>query len=175
MAPTPTPPPRSTPEAAASAAPSSKAFADILAAALVDELGPMAQSIVRRAAERGDDDEAALLMRVADDALPASRRDAFIERMRVVLAARPQPAGRTPMGAALPALDGPIDPALLKPQLLHDAQQLAAHYAGPMAPRLVRRAAAGATTREQFITRLADSATEGRDRDQLFAALCRLL
>jgi eukaryotic-like serine/threonine-protein kinase len=48
-------------------------------------------------------------------------------------------------------------------------------HVGPMAALLVRRAAAGAATRDQFITRLAGLAADGQEREGLFAALRRLL
>jgi serine/threonine-protein kinase len=64
--------------------------------------------------------------------------------------------------------------AALSPQLLRHAQRLLAHQIGPMAALLVRRAAAGAATRERFIARLVSLAAEGAERDALFAALTKL-
>jgi len=164
-----------------------KTFSDALLARLASELandlGPMAHCIVQRAAARGENNEAALLLRVANDALPASQRGAFIERMRVVLSlntgAAPRcPTVRPPTGAVLPVLndvlcDVPND-VPLEPRLLQEAQRLLASHVGPLAALLVRRAAASAAMRGQFIARLADLAAEGRDREKLFAALCRL-
>jgi eukaryotic-like serine/threonine-protein kinase len=64
--------------------------------------------------------------------------------------------------------------ATLPPPLLRDAQRLLARQVGPIAALLVRRAAAGATTRERFIARLVSTAAEGREREALFAALVKL-
>jgi eukaryotic-like serine/threonine-protein kinase len=146
-----------------------------LAAALEDELGPVAHCIVQRAATHGDPSQAALVMRVANDALPASRRGAFIERMRATIATPPRPSVRPPTGAVLPVLDDVMSEApRLDPRLLRDAQRLLTEQVGPLAALLVRRAATGAVTRDQFITCLADLAAEGGEREVLFAALSRL-
>jgi eukaryotic-like serine/threonine-protein kinase len=66
------------------------------------------------------------------------------------------------------------DAAALPPRMLHDAQRLLAHRIGPIAALLVRRAAAGATTRERFIARLVSFAAHGREREALLAALVKL-
>jgi hypothetical protein len=68
----------------------------------------------------------------------------------------------------------PLDAAALSPQWLHHAQRLLTRQMGPIAPLLVRRAAAGAATRERFIAQLASLAAEGRERDALFSALMKL-
>jgi serine/threonine-protein kinase len=153
-----------------------------LADELVDDLGPMAHCVVRRAAARGDDTVAALVMRVANDALPTSRRSAFIERMRRVLQppaeAAARPVTRPPTGAVLPVLVDAVTNTAngvpLDPGLLRNAERLVAREHGPLAALLVRRAAANAATREQFIARLANQAAEGRERDKLLAMLNRL-
>ena len=158
-----------------------------LTAELVNELGPVARCVVQRAAAHGDATEAALLMRVANDALPASRRGAFIERMRTVtphraVAAPYRPAAHPPTGVVLPVLDDVLSnlpneltrAAPVSADLLRDAQQLLRSHVGPMAELLTRRAAAGAVSRAQFIACLADLAAEGRERETLLAALSRL-
>jgi eukaryotic-like serine/threonine-protein kinase len=66
------------------------------------------------------------------------------------------------------------DAPVLPPRLLHDAQRLLAQRVGPIAALLVRRAAAGATTRERFIARLVSLAAHGREREALLAALVKL-
>ncbi len=174
-APTPTPPP---------SAPTSfpGALLARLADELVDDLGPMALCVVRRAAARGDDTVAALVMRVANDALPTSRRSAFIERMRRVLQppaeAAARPATRPPTGTVLPVLVDAVTNTAngvpLDPGLLRNAERLVAREHGPLAALLVRRAAANAATREQFIARLANQVAEGREREKLLAMLNRL-
>jgi eukaryotic-like serine/threonine-protein kinase len=163
--------------------PTSKPYADALlarlTAELVDDLGPVAHCVVQRAAARGDHNEAALVMRVANEALPASRRGAFIERMRAVLTDKARgPATHPPTGAVVPVLNEVLseaaDAAPLDSHLLRDAQRLLARHVGPLAELLVRRASTGASTREQFIARLANLAAEGREREKMFKALCRL-
>ncbi len=179
-------PPVAGPAAAPPSAPQA-AFADSLlarvAAELVDDLGPMAECIVRRAAAHGDESVSKLLMRVANDALPASRRAAFIERLRVLLAdqrgpERRGPATHPPTGVLVPVLNevlGDAPPAApIDSRLLRDAELVLTPHVGPMAALLVRRAAAGAETRDQFITRLAGLAADGQEREGLFAALRRL-
>jgi eukaryotic-like serine/threonine-protein kinase len=167
--------------------PAPRVFADAvlsrLAAELLDDLGPMAECIVRRAAAQGDASVDALLLRVANEALPASRRGAFIEHLRVVLA---QPTGRVhrgpathpPTGVVVPVLNEVLENAAqavpLDERLLHQAEQMLTQHVGPMAALLVRRAAAGAATRDQFIARLAGLAGEGRERGPLLKALRRL-
>jgi eukaryotic-like serine/threonine-protein kinase len=174
--------PAVTPAAAvASVAPSMapRPFADSLlarvSAELVDDLGPMAECVVRRAAAHGDASVNALLMRVANDALPASRRAAFIERLRALLADRRSPATHPPTGVVLPVLDDVLTEsppaAPVDARLLQGAELLLTPHVGPMAALLVRRAAAGAANRDQFIGRLAGMAAEGQEREALFVAL----
>jgi eukaryotic-like serine/threonine-protein kinase len=170
-------PPIAHPAAAAPSAP--QPFADSLlarvAAELLDDLGPMAECVVRRAAAHGDTSVSGLLMRVANDALPASRRAGFIERLRGLLADRRGPATHPPAGAVVPVLNDVLadapPAAPIDARLLQGAQHLLTPHVGPMDALLVRRAAAGAATRDQFITRLAGMAAEGQEREGLLAAL----
>jgi hypothetical protein len=144
------------------------ALLERLTADLADELGPIARVIVRRACERSDS-TAALLLRVANDALPAPRRQAFIERHRAQ-AGLDEVAAAPPPGIEPPVLgQTPLEPALMAA-----AEALVARHLGPIAQWMVRRAAANATSREHFIARLADMAADGTDRERLMAALCRL-
>jgi eukaryotic-like serine/threonine-protein kinase len=174
---TPAAPPVASTAAAAPSAP--QPFADSLlarvAAELHDDLGPMAECVVRCAAAHGDASVSGLLMRVANDALPASRRAGFVERLRVLLADRRGPATHPPTGAVVPVLSEVLDEsppaAPIDSRLLQDAEHVLTPHVGPMAALLVRRAAAGAATRDQFITRLAGMAAEGQEREALFTAL----
>ncbi len=167
---------------AAAVASARQPFADSLLARLADELlddlGPMAECIVRRAAAQGDASVNALLRRVADDAPPASRRAGFIERLRGLLVDQRGPATHPPTGVVLPVLNDVLDDAPpaapIDSRLLHDAEQLLTPHVGPMAALLVRRAAAGAANRDRFIARLAGLAAEGQERERLLAALRRL-
>ena len=186
-APDPAPAPVSPPAVAPLRGPKPKHFADALltrlAAELVDDLGPVAECVVRRASAHGEPSINALLVRVANDALPPSRRAAFIERMRVVLVAQTDTAPRgskthPPTGVVLPVLNDVLSNAPhdlpLQARLLQDAEQLMAQYVGPLAALMVRRAAAGAAGRDQFIAKLASLAGEGGERERILAALCRL-
>jgi eukaryotic-like serine/threonine-protein kinase len=143
-----------------------------LATLLTDELGPLARCVVARAAARSQSDEA-LVMRLANESMPSAQRSAFIERARALLPPRPKPHDAVPHSnaAAAPPLLGESP---LQPRLLAEAQALLLRPLGPIALLLVRRAAAGAASREQFIERLAALAAEGSERERLLAALCRL-
>jgi serine/threonine-protein kinase len=161
-------------------APCPPALLALLRTALADELGPVAECIVQRAAARGDPGPAALLLRVANDALPAAQRSAFIERMRARLphGTAVAPSKRSPpphSGAVLPVLDEVLSVAPLPASLLRAARQVLAQQVGPLAPVLVQRAAAQAATPRQFIARLAQLAAEGREQEAVQAELQTLV
>jgi hypothetical protein len=88
------------------------------------------------------------------------------------------PATHPPTGVVVPVLDDVLSNAVpaapVDARLLQNAQQLLTAYVGPLAALLVRRAAADAASREQFIARLANLAAEGHEREQVFVALSRL-
>jgi hypothetical protein len=94
-------------------------------------------------------------------------------------AERRGPATHPPTGAVLPVLNEVLDDspaaAPIDSRLLREAEHLLTQHVGPLAALLVRRAAAGAATRDQFIARLAGLAAEGQERERLFAALRHLL
>jgi predicted Ser/Thr protein kinase len=167
QAPAPGSGPASAPRCASVAPTFAPALIERVIADLAREVGPIARCIVERACLRSDS-EAALLLRAANEALPAPQRQAFIERHRP--ADRPGAAPAPPPGVEPPVLgQTPLEPALVDA-----AQALVLRHLGPIAPWMVRRAAANASTREHFIARLADMAAEGGDRERLLAALCRL-
>ncbi len=180
MAPTPV---REGPSAPVAPAPSgaeaptriAPALIDAVAALLAEELGPLAQHLARRAAARSDS-AGALVMRLANEALPAASRPNFIERARAVL----PPTEIAVAPAASPALAAPplLGETPLEPRLLDAARAMLAEQMGPLASTLVQRAARNGATREQFIERLAALATDA-DADpgecgRLTEALCRL-
>jgi serine/threonine-protein kinase len=150
------------------------ALIDAVALLLAEELGPLAHCLARRAAARSDS-AGALVMRLANEALPADRRPPFIERARAVL-----PAEIAAVPAARPALAPPplLGETPLEPRLLEAARAMLAEQLGPLAATLVQRAARGGATREQFIERLAALATdadaEPGECGRLIEALCRL-
>jgi hypothetical protein len=120
------------------------------------------------------------LMRVANDALPASRRAGFIDRLRAEFAdqrgpERRGPATHPPTGVVVPVLNEVLaespPAAPIDSRLLQGAEHLLTPHVGPMAALLVRRAAAGAATRDQFIARLVGLADTGDERGPLLQAL----
>ena len=155
-----------------SATPTGALHDDALLAAiealLVGHLGPVARLVVRDAARRSTSVHA-LVERIAAEALDADERDAFIRSTRALLPAQP-PAGAHPPAADLPVLGSTPMTADVVPL----AQRVLAEQIGPIAKLLVRRAAAGATSREQFFTALADQAGDDVDRKQLLEALWRI-
>jgi eukaryotic-like serine/threonine-protein kinase len=132
-------------------------------AVLVTHLGSVARLVLRDAARRSAD-AGALLARIAAESLEGEEREGFLKRARALLpagqaAAAPADAlpvlGTTPMGAGV----------------VEKAQRVLAQHIGPIAGLIVRRAAAKATSREQFFTALADQAGEDTDRKQLLEQL----
>jgi eukaryotic-like serine/threonine-protein kinase len=137
-----------------------------LEALLVEQLGPVARLVVRDAARRSQS-AAALVARIAAEALDADERNAFIRRARKLLPAQPAPA---PPAAALPVLG--CTP--MAPGVVEAAQRLLAEQIGPIAGLLVRRACAHALSREEFFTALVDQAGDDIDRKELLAQLWRI-
>lgn len=152
------------------AGPASQRFAPGLLARLARDLAPeigaVARCVVQRAAARSDG-LPALLLRVANDALPPGQRQAFIERHL----GGPRPARDPARATAPPPVLGDTP---LQAGLVQAARALLLRRLGPIASWMVGQAAAQAATREQFIARLADLAADGPDRERLLAALCRL-
>jgi eukaryotic-like serine/threonine-protein kinase len=170
------------PSRAAAPAPAlESAWIDAVSGLLAEELGPIAHVLARRAAASGARSPSALVLGLANEALPPARRQSFIERARALLrkagdaTATAAPAGPSlapPTGTALPLLGAdPLDAAPLE-----GARALLAQRMGPIAALLVKRAAASATTREQFIEQVAALAcgNDAKERERLVAALCRL-
>jgi serine/threonine-protein kinase len=62
----------------------------------------------------------------------------------------------------------------LRPEVVEKAQRLMSTHIGPIAAVVVRRAAATASSREQFFNQLVDQAGAGADRHELLAQLWRL-
>jgi len=146
---------------------------DAVATLLAEELGPIAHCLVRRAAAGAERSAPALVLRLANEALPAARRQSFIERARALVSAPGEATiDAPPTGTALPLLGAnPLDTALQD-----GARALLVRRLGPIAALLVRRAAAAGATREQFIERLAALACDddAKERERLVTALCRL-
>ncbi|MEP6873135.1 MAG: serine/threonine-protein kinase [Burkholderiales bacterium] len=141
---------------------------DALTTLLVQQLGPVARIVVRDAARRSPSAKAAIA-RIAAEALDATDRDAFIRRARRLLAAH-MPAPTAPPVSALPVLGT----TPMTAPVAEAARQVLAEHVGPLAGVIVRRAAAAATSREQFFAALADDAGEDVDRAQLLKQLWRI-
>lgn len=138
-------------------------------ALLVPQLGPVARLVVRDAARRSASLHA-LVARIASEALDAEERDAFLAAAHALLPVRP---ATTPSALATKAL-----PVLGSTPMAVDvaarAERVLADHIGPIAGLIVRRAVAGAASREQFFTALADQAGAEIDRKQLLAQLWRI-
>jgi eukaryotic-like serine/threonine-protein kinase len=154
--------------------PIAPALIDAVAALLAQELGPLAFCLTRRAAARSDS-ASALVMRLANEALPAEQRALFIERARVLLPREIAPPAPAAPAAAPPPLLGATP---LEPRLVEAARAMLAQQMGPLATTLVQRAARNGATREQFIERLsalaADPVADPDEYERLAEALCRL-
>jgi eukaryotic-like serine/threonine-protein kinase len=135
---------------------------------LVPLLGPVARLVVRDAARHSAHPHA-LVARIAAEALDPGERDAFIAAAHTLLPARPvtAPAVAT---QALPVLGS----TPMAADVTARAERVLADHIGPIAGLLVRRAAAVATSREQFFTALADQAGSDVDRKQLLTQLWRI-
>ena len=164
-----------TPPAAAAAVPSGAAPDPRLLAAieqlLVPLLGPVARLVVRDAARHSPVVQT-IVARIAAEALEPDERAGFIRRALALLppappAASPRPVARA---SALPVLGS----TPMGPEVVAGAQRVLAEHLGPIAGLLVRRAAAAATSREQFFATLVDEAGEGIDRKLLLAQLWRI-
>jgi len=138
---------------------------------LVPLLGPVARLVVRDAARHSPVVQT-IVARIAAEALEPDERAGFIRRALALLPAAP------PVTAPRPAAPASALPVLgstpMGPEVVVGAQRVLAEHLGPIAALLVRRAAAGATSREQFFATLVDEAGEGTDRKLLLAQLWRI-
>jgi len=182
----PVPAPAPAPAAAAPAVAAAPAFAtdaprlglaalSELEALLRPCLGPMSRIVVREAA-RQSRTLAEVVAHIADHALTAVERPAFLRKARKLpgLVAAGVDLTATGSGPHREA-DAPlVARTLLTPETIDKAGRLLAQQGGPIAMLLARRAATGCNSREVFFQRLADAAAEMTDRDTLLAALSRL-
>jgi len=138
---------------------------------LVPLLGPVARLVVRDAARHSPVLQT-IVARIATEALEFSERAGFIRQALALLPPAP------PMAAPRPAAPAPVLPVLgstpMGPEVVAGAQRVLAEHLGPIAGLLVRRAAAAATSREQFFAALVDEAGDGIDRKLLLAQLWRI-
>ena len=137
---------------------------------LTSHLGPVARLVLKDAARRSAD-PAALVARIAAEALDADEREAFLAQARTLL---PEPgsavAAHKPEAKALPVLGS----TPMAPGVIEKAQKLLTEHIGPIAAVIVRRAAARAGSREAFFTELVDQAGDDTDPKQLLAQLWRI-
>ena len=154
-------------------------------ASLARLVGPLAQVLVRRAA-RDCSDLPSLYARLAEQVTDPAARQAFVSQVAVLSTGSrsmgsaapvaPPTAGShtkvpfqrtgtmTPQGAGVP----------VSAELQAEAQRLLAKRLGPIAQLVVRRAAAAAPLRQDFIARLAESLDDVAARQSLIDALNRL-
>jgi serine/threonine-protein kinase len=138
---------------------------------LVPLLGPVARLVVRDAARHSPVVQT-VVARIAAEALELDERAGFIRRALALLPPAPPVAAPRPVtpASALPVLGS----TPMGPEVVVGAQRVLAEHLGPIAGLLVRRAAAAATSREQFFATLVDEAGEGIDRKLLLAQLWRI-
>jgi len=138
---------------------------------LVPLLGPVARLVVRDAARHSPVVQT-IVARIAAEALELDERAGFIRRALALLQPAPPVASARPVApaSALPVLGG----TPMGTEVVAGAQRVLAEHVGPIAGLLVRRAAAAATSREQFFATLVDEAGEGTDRKLLLAQLWRI-
>jgi len=145
--------------------------------ALASFLGPVAKVLVRMAAKNVGDLSGlttALTSHLTEDA----------DRQRFIAMVRQPGTGRTQTSVPGTARTGPTrapttaapSPAgtdgrrLSADDVAHGLKVLTSHI-GPIAAIVVKKVSAKAPTQEEFFQMLAEHATEGADRDQLFKAL----
>jgi serine/threonine-protein kinase len=132
---------------------------------LLPLLGPMARLVVRDAARRSPD-IGALIARIAEQALEEDERAGFVAR-----AARRFPAAQAAPRSLPPRPLPVLGSTPMAPGIAEQAQRLLAGEIGPLAGLIVKRAAATASTREQFFAALVDLAGDEVDRKALLARL----
>jgi eukaryotic-like serine/threonine-protein kinase len=146
-------------------------------AILKPTLGPVSGAVVRDASRRSAS-LSALVARIANEALPRAERAGFLARVAQVTgmapvaapAARPVAAGGAGAAPALPVLGQ----TPMQPEVVDKAARVLARHIGPIASVHARRAAAAATSREQFFCALADRAGPEVDRKRLLEQLWRI-
>ena len=145
-------------------------------ALLRPQLGAVSGAVVRDASRRSAS-LSALVARIANEALPRSERAAFLARaaQAVGVAVAPEPAPRRAAAAGATSVLPVLGQTPMQPALVDKAARVLAGHIGPIAMVHARRAAAAATSREQFYCTLADRAGPEVDRKRLLAQLWRLV
>jgi serine/threonine protein kinase len=121
-------------------------------------LGPVAKVMVKRACMQTHDVQAVYAM-LAEHLATEVERDQFLA-MRSKLTEAPQAAagtGRTGTLDAATMLAARVAGSPITPEMVESAARCLTTYVGPIARVLVKRAAAQATTAQQFYTLLAES------------------
>ena len=147
-----------------------EALLAMIEALLVTHLGPVARLVLRDTARHSVDVQT-LVTRIAAESLEADERDAFLARAQALLPPRNTPPSNLLASKALPVLGStPMGAGVAE-----KARKVLTEHIGPIASVIVRRAAVGAASREQFFTELADQAGADTDRKQLLAQLWRIV
>lgn len=138
---------------------------------LLDPLGPVARPVVRNAARRGGEPHATVA-RIAAEHLEDGEREAFVAAATRLLPPRTGARGaHGPVATReLPVLGS----TPMRPELVALAERVLADHIGPIAGVIARRAAATATSQEQFFTALVDHAGAEADARQLRADLWKV-
>lgn len=145
-------------------------------AALARHVGPIAAVMVRRTA-RQCATVRELVTRLADDALAGAEHAAFVAAMAPLLAGdarAPAPAPGASGAASSTAAPAGIAVPVLRPETVAAAERVLAAHVGPIARVLVKKAAAAAAGRDEFLAMLAELAAEGAERERLHRELSRV-
>jgi len=141
----------------------------MLEAELAHALGPMARILVQRAA-RSTSDFGALLRTLAEQIDTEAGRDQFLQRTRT----RTSAFGTLGSGgAAVASRRRATDDTLLGDQVMQVAERALAQSLGPIARVIVSRAAARASSRDEFFRLLAEHVDDEDERALLLRALQR--
>jgi serine/threonine protein kinase len=138
------------------------AFLKELESALAPHVGPIAPAMVRNAAKKAPG-PAELVQLLAADITQHDMRASF-ER-RFAEASRPVASLPTTRSAP-PTATTPSSPTRFAPETLERAERRLAHYLGPVARALVRRAAAKARDESELYLLLADEIENPAERKQ---------
>ncbi len=147
-------------------------------AALARHVGPIAAVMVRRTARRCAGVQE-LVTRLADDALAGAEHAAFVAATAPLLAAEaraPAAASAASGAASSTAASAPAATSApsLRAETVAAAERVLAAHVGPIARVLVKKAAAAAAGRDEFIAVLAELAAEGAERERLHRELSRV-
>jgi eukaryotic-like serine/threonine-protein kinase len=168
------PPPHAAPPSTASApAHWDAAVLAKVEATLAHHVGPLASVLVRRAA-RDCHDLPALYAKLADQVTSPTARDAFTAQLATFRTGGATGGNTRPPPAGTPTTPPTTGGSLVTDALAAPCVKLLAQHIGPIAPVVVKRAAAKHPTRAAFFIALEEAVPDADARAQLRAALAKL-